>query len=104
MARKLLLTLDEARAALCRSALGLIRNTSLDEARLLECLWDRNARLALPPDERARVSTHRTLINALRADGLSWLVEEELEGICSYAGLIWEEAAGGWQSPLASGE
>ena len=104
MNRKLLLTLDEARAAVCQSALGLIRNTSLDEVRLLECLSGRSARLVLPSEERARVSAHLRLINALRADGLSWLVEEELEGICSYAGLIWEEAAGGWQSPLASGE
>jgi DNA-binding IclR family transcriptional regulator len=103
MKRKLLITLDEARAAVSTSALDLVRNWSLDHERLLASIRG-DARLVLPQREAARVSAHRRLVDALRRDGLGWLVEEELEGVCSYAGPICDEASEDWVSPLASGE
>jgi hypothetical protein len=104
MERKLLLTLDEARAAVSESALDLVHNTSLDDERLRMTIWGRGPRLMLPSREAARVWAHRRLLGLLRTEGLGWLVEEELEGVCSYAGLICEEASEDWLSPLASGE
>lgn len=103
MKPKVLITLDEARAAVAASALELVRNWSLDHERLLASIRG-DARVVLPQREAQRVSAHLRLIRALRRDGLGWLVEEELDGVCSYAGPICDEAWEDWVSPLASGE
>ena len=103
MARKLLLTLDEARGDVSRSALRLVRSASLDAQSLIDCLWGRDVRGIAGREERPMASAQAKLLAALRREGLGWLVDEEVEGVCYYAGLSSEEGAD-WESSPASGE
>ena len=82
--RRLLMTLDEARAAFTASALKIASSVPCSRTRRDNLLRGTGRAVGLAPEQRAQVLEHKRLINALRADGLENIVEEELEGIESY--------------------
>ena len=82
--RRLLLTIDEARAEVASSALTLAVHSSCSPQRTKRLLLGTGRTTRLAHEQKRRVLEHKRLVNSLRADGLGWLVDEELEGVWSY--------------------
>lgn len=82
--RRMMLTIDEARAVVAESALAIASCLECGPQRRKRLLLGRGRSTGLDELLRKRVAEHRALTRALREDGLGWLVNEEIDGICSY--------------------
>ena len=93
MRRLLLMTIDEARAALVASSLKVIRTVNCDLARTVRLLHGTGRTTGLSSRQRRVVSEHRLLVQTLRADGLDLVVDEELEGLTSLLEREWNKTS-----------
>jgi hypothetical protein len=92
MTRRLLMTIDEARAALVASSLELIRVVDCDLRRTTRLLHGNGRTTGLSSRQRRVVASHRMLVRTLAADGLGGVVEEELEGLVSLLDREWKKS------------
>lgn len=93
MTRRLLMTTDEARAAVVVSALGVIRSIDCDLDRTIRLLRGRGRATGLSTKQRKTLAEHRLLVRALQADGLGGIVDEEIDGLASLLEREWMSAA-----------
>ena len=82
-----LLTLDEARGRAARSAMGLVKSASFSAPALAAVLWGEADVADLPDALRRRAARHRRLLGELRRTPWGWAIDEELEGVASYASV-----------------
>ncbi len=83
-----LLTLDEARRAVVVSVGNLLHLAECrDTHRLEQLLWGVGGLDGLSEDDRALAYAHHRVLKAIEDQGYGWAAAEELEGICSAAGL-----------------
>ncbi len=83
-----MLTLDEARRAVVISAGNLLRWAECpDTHRLEQLLWGSDGLDDLSEVDLALAHDHHQVLEAVEAQGYGWAAAEELEGICSAAGL-----------------
>ncbi|MDQ3956274.1 MAG: hypothetical protein M3285_12080 [Actinomycetota bacterium] len=93
MRRLLLMTIDEARAALVSSSLKVIRLVNCDLARTCRLLQGTGRTTGFSQGQRRAVSEHRLLVQSLQTDGLGTVVDEEIEGLTSLLEREWSESS-----------
>ncbi|MEA2498612.1 MAG: hypothetical protein QOH26_1017 [Actinomycetota bacterium] len=82
--RRLLMTLDEARAAFASSAFSLASSLTCSRDRTLKLLRGEGRTTGFASELRVAVLEHKRLVNALRADGLEDIIDGEIDGLASY--------------------
>lgn len=84
-----LLTTDEARDLVGRGAIALADALGDQTSRLEALLAGGGTIRGLPLETRAAVHVWRETLARVRSLGLDWILEEQIEGALSYAGLDW---------------
>lgn len=81
----ILYTVDEARAAIVESSAFVLHRIHADPVTLELLLRGerRGAAGCLRSADRALATAHRSLLNELMRIGYGWVIEGELDGICS---------------------
>ncbi len=92
----ILWSLDEARTAVADSATAVLTHAECDLATRAYLLWGAGAMEGLSPADEALSRRHRFVLDAVVELGYAWVAVEELEGLCSAAGLDddWETSVG----------
>lgn len=83
----MLWTLDEARAAVAASAAAVLDHARCDLAGRAYLVWGAGGMDGLSPADEVLSRRHRWVIDALIELGYAWVAVEELEGLCSAAGI-----------------
>jgi hypothetical protein len=82
-----LLTVDEARLALCRSALECLRHAQCGPCGLLPMLSGALTGPGWIRVDQVLSNRHRQLLMAIEASGHGWIIDDEIAGIASSTGL-----------------
>lgn len=82
-----LLTVDEARLALCRSALTCLRNAQCGPSGLLPMLVGALTGPGWTRADQVLSYRHREILMAIEASGHGWIVHDEIAGVASSTGL-----------------
>ena len=82
-----LLTMDEARHRVGRAAIALADTLGSEPAKLEFLLRSRGTIRNLPLEARAAVHSWRRTVAHVRAIGLDWILQDQIEGALSYAGI-----------------
>ena len=95
---RILLSLDEARAAVVASSARLLRWAEGPPASLERMLWGLDPGAQAGVGDHLLAIEHAAVLEAVRAAGHDWVVPEQLEGIVAAAGLAqgqrrWAEVA-----------
>ena len=83
----ILWSLDEARAAVAASATAVLSHAECDIATRAYLVWGAGGMEGLSAPDEALSRRHRFVLDALVELGYAWVAVEELEGLCSAAGL-----------------
>jgi hypothetical protein len=106
----MLWTLDEARAAVAASAAAVLDQAQCDLAARAYLVWGAGGMEGLRPVDEVLSRRHRWVLDALIELGYAWVAVEELEGLCSAAGIddgdgdanVDEAPGGGERWPFAA--
>ena len=82
-----LLTVDEARLALCRSALTCLRHAQCGPCGLLLMLSGALTGPGWIRADQVLSNRHRQILTAIEASGHGWIIDDEIAGIASSTGL-----------------
>jgi hypothetical protein len=82
-----LLTVDEARLALCRSALASLRHAQCGPGGLLLMLSGAPSGPGWSRADQILSNRHREILMAIEASGHGWIIDDEIAGIASSIGL-----------------
>ncbi len=93
-------TLDEARAAVATSAAAILERTGCDFGTRAYLVWGAGGMEGLSPVDEVLSRRHRRVLDALIELGYAWVAVEELEGLCSAAGI--DDAGEGERWPFAA--
>jgi hypothetical protein len=99
----MLWTLDEARAAVAASAAAILDHAQCDLGTRSYLVWGAGGMEGLSPADEVPSRRHRSALDALIELGYAWVAAEELEGLCSAAGIDGDgdadvDEAPGWAS------
>lgn len=95
MGTPVLLTLDEARAAVASSSLRLLRLADAPPEllkRMLRCSFEAPGVGCLDSRNRRLLACHRRVLGLVERAGHGDVIDDEVDGICSAAGLPGESA------------
>ncbi len=106
----MLWTLDEARAVVAASAAAILDHAQCDLATQAALVWGAGGTEGLSPADEALSRCHRWVLDALIELDYAWVAVEELEGLCSAAGIddgdgnadVDEAPGGGERWPFAA--
>ncbi len=80
-------TLDEARAAVVASAAAILSQAQCDLGTRAYLVWGAGGIQELSAVDEVLSRRHREVLDAVIDQGYAWAAVEELEGLCSAAGI-----------------
>src|SRR4051794_4515312 len=88
------LTLDEARAAVVRSAIACLEAARCNRDGQLAMLRGEPTHPSWGPSDQRVAARHRRLVSDVRSGEHGWVVDDELEGVIAATGLDDQAVAG----------
>jgi len=82
-----LLSLDEARDVFGTSAIALVEAVARSATQLSRLLHGRGTTRGLPLGAAQAVKAHRAVVRQVLASDHRWILDEQIEGALSYAGV-----------------